>query len=150
MKTQNSILQSTLLSICSRRVLPALALIWIASSSNLGATEFTPRVMIAEAPFASADALVQSGTLLDIPGSYVMEGEYRNDEKIKLIHAPLLLIHGIADKFIDIEKNSAVIFRNANDPKEFVRVPGADHSTIPAAMGEAAYCDTVRSFILRY
>ena len=117
---------------------------------NLGATEFTPKVIIAEAPFASADALVQSGTLLDIPGSYVMNGEYRNDEKIKSIHAPLLLMHGIADKFIDIEKNSAVIFRNANDPKEFIRVPGADHSGIPAAMGEAAYCDTVRNFILRY
>lgn len=117
---------------------------------NLGATEFTPKEIIAEAPFASADVLVQSGTLLDIPGSYIMKGEYRNDEKIKLIHAPLLLMHGIADKFIDIEKNSAVIFRNANDPKEFIRVSGADHSTIPAAMGEAAYCDTVRNYILRY
>lgn len=117
---------------------------------NLGATEFTPKVIIAEAPFASADALVQSGALLDIPGSYVMKGEYRNDEKIKAIHAPFLLMHGIDDKFIDLEKNSAVIFRNANDPKEFIRVPGADHPNLPAAMGETAYCDTVKNFISRY
>jgi hypothetical protein len=40
MKTQNPILQSTIHLICSRLALPALGLALIASSSNLGATDF--------------------------------------------------------------------------------------------------------------
>lgn len=50
-------------------------------SFHLAAKEFTPRVFIAEAPFASGDALVKSGTVIDIPGSYVLKGEYNNAEK---------------------------------------------------------------------
>ncbi len=118
-------------------------------SIDLAANVFTPKAIVAEAPFASSSTLVQSGTLLDIPSSYVMKGEYNNAEKIKSVHAPLLIIHGESDKFIDIDKNSAVIFSNANLPKQFVRVPGADHSEIPAKLGEANYINLVQQFILQ-
>jgi fermentation-respiration switch protein FrsA (DUF1100 family) len=118
-------------------------------SIDLAANVFTPKAIVAEAPFASSSTLVQSGTLLDIPSSYVMKGEYNNAEKIKSVHAPLLIIHGESDKFIDLEKNSTVIFKNANQPKQFVRVPGADHSEIPAKLGEANYINLVQQFILQ-
>jgi hypothetical protein len=118
-------------------------------SIDLAANVFTPKAIVAEAPFASSSTLVQSGTLLDIPSSYVMKGEYNNAEKIKSVHAPLLIIHGESDKFIDLEKNSPVIFNNANQPKQFVRVPGADHSEIPAKLGEANYINLVQQFILQ-
>ncbi len=118
-------------------------------SIDLAANVFTPKAIVAEAPFASSSALVQSGTLLDIPSSYVMKGEYKNAEKIKSVHAPLLIIHGESDKFIDLEKNSTVIFKNANQPKQFVRVPGADHSEIPAKLGETNYVNLVQQFILQ-
>ncbi len=117
-------------------------------SIDLAANVFTPKAIVAEAPFASSSTLVQSGTLLDIPSSYVMKGEYNNAEKIKSVHAPLLIIHGESDKFIDIDKNSTVIFENANQPKQFVRVPGADHSEIPAKLGEVNYIDLVQQFIV--
>jgi len=118
-------------------------------SIDLAANVFTPKAIVAEAPFASSSTLVQSGTLLDIPSSYVMKGEYDNAEKIKSVHAPLLIIHGENDKFVDIDKNSGVIFTNANEPKQFVRVPGADHSEIPAKLGEANYINLVQQFILQ-
>ncbi len=120
-----------------------------AVSIDLAANVFTPKAIVAEAPFASSSTLVQSGTLLDIPSSYVMKGEFNNAEKIKSVHAPLLIIHGESDKFIDLEKNSTVIFENANQPKQFVRVPGADHSEIPARLGEANYINLVQQFILQ-
>jgi hypothetical protein len=118
-------------------------------SIDLAANVFTPKAIVAEAPFASSSTLVQSGTLLDIPSSYMMKGEYNNAEKIKSVHAPLLIIHGESDKFIDLEKNSAVIFKNANLPKQLVRVTGADHSEIPAKLGEANYIKLVQQFILQ-
>lgn len=120
-----------------------------AVSIDLAANVFTPKALVAEAPFASSSTLVQSGTLLDIPSSYVMKGEYNNAEKIKSVHAPLLIIHGESDKFIDLEKNSTVIFKNANQPKQFVRVPGAGHSEIPAKLGEANYVNLVQQFVLQ-
>jgi len=120
-----------------------------AVSIDLAANVFTPKAIVAEAPFASSSTLVQSGTLIDIPSSYVMKGDYNNAEKIKSVHAPLLIIHGESDKFIDIDKNSGVIFTNANQPKQFVRVPGADHSEIPAKLGEANYINLVQQFILK-
>lgn len=118
-------------------------------SIDLAANVLTPKAIVAEAPFASSSTLVQSGTLLDIPSSYVMKGEYNNAEKIKSVHAPFLIIHGESDKFIDLEKNSTVIFKNANLPKQFVRVPGAGHSEIPAKLGEANYINLVQQFILQ-
>lgn len=118
-------------------------------SINLAAKTFTPKAIVAEAPFASSSTLVQSGTLIDMPSSYVMKGEYNNAEKIKSVHAPLLIIHGESDTFIDLEKNSAVIFSNANQPKQFIRVPSAGHSDIPAKLGEANYINLVQQFILQ-
>lgn len=120
-----------------------------AAATELAAHSFTPKKLILEAPFANMDALVRSGTVLDIPSGYVMKGTYDNAEKIKRNHAPLLLIHGEGDTFIDLTKNGAVVFANANDPKEFIRVPNANHSEIPDKMGTQNYIDTIRNFILR-
>jgi fermentation-respiration switch protein FrsA (DUF1100 family) len=119
-----------------------------AAAVNIAATSFVPRVLVLEAPFASSMTLVQSGTLLDIPSSYVMKGEYNNAEKIKGVHVPLLIMHGENDTFIDIDKNSQVIYDNANKPKVFIRVPNANHSEIPEKMGEQKYLFTVSDFIL--
>ncbi len=120
-----------------------------AAAMELAANDFTPKALILESPFANADALVQSALLVDMPAGYVMKGTYNNAEKIKRVHTPFLLMHGEGDTFLDINKNGAVIFANANEPKEFIRIPGANHSEIPDKMGIQNYIDTVRTFILR-
>ncbi len=117
---------------------------------DLAAREFTPRVLVCESPFASGEAVVQSGTLIDIPGNVVLKGEYNNAAKIRDVHAPFLLFHGTDDRFIDITKNGEVIFDNANEPKKFIRVPGAGHTTVPWTMGPDAYIKAVVDFIEAY
>jgi len=121
-----------------------------AGAIDLAAYTFSPSALCLEAPYASSSALLQTGTLLNIPSSYVMEGEYNNAEKIKKVHSPVLVIHGEADNFIDIEKNGAVVFNNACSPKQFIRVPGADHEGIPATWGPDNYVSAIRQFILQY
>jgi len=111
------------------------------------AVQFPSQKIILEAPFASGEALVQSGALLDIPGSFLLKGEFNNQAKIKNIHVPVAVIQGINDKFIDIEKNGAVIYRNANDPKVFIRVPEADHTNIPQTMTIPTYSEFLYNVI---
>lgn len=118
-----------------------------APAVHLSSQVFTPNALILEAPFASASALTRSATLLDLPSSYFMNGEYNNAEKIRRSAAPLMIIFGVDDTFIDIEKNGRVIFRNANEPKKFVAVAGADHSDIPDVLGHDAYIALVQSFV---
>lgn len=103
------------------------------------AAEFPPEKLVLEAPFASGETITQSGALLDIPGAFVLKGEFNNKEKIKNVHVPVAVIQGTDDKFIDIDKNGAVVFNNANNPKVFIRVPGADHTNVPQTYGLENY-----------
>ena len=117
---------------------------------DIAAREFQPRILVCESPFASGEALVQSGTLIDVPGNVVLKGDYDNVSKIRNVHAPFLLFHGTDDIFIDITKNGQVIFDNANEPKKFIRVPGAGHTTVPWTMGPDAYMKALTDFIESY
>ena len=94
--------------------------------------------------------LCQSGTLIDILGDVVLNGEYNNAVKIRDVHAPFLLFHGTDDRFIDITKNGEVIFDNGNEPKKFIRVPGAGHTTVRGTMGPDAYIKAVVDFVEAY
>jgi alpha-beta hydrolase superfamily lysophospholipase len=116
---------------------------------DLAANVRPPEALICEAPFASGETLLQSGVLLDIPGSIALKGEYNNAAKIHNVHVPFLLLHGTDDRFIDMAKNGQVVFDNANEPKQFIRVPGAGHSTIPWTMGVSTYQKTLWDYIAR-
>jgi fermentation-respiration switch protein FrsA (DUF1100 family) len=121
-----------------------------AGAIDVAAYTFSPSALCLEAPYASSSALLQSGTLLNIPNSYIKEGEHNNAEKIKKVLRPVLVIHGEADNFIGIDHNGAVVFNYANSPKQFIRVPGADHEGIPATWGAENYVSAIRRFILQY
>ncbi len=116
---------------------------------ELASHVMAPHALITESAFASSDALVQSGTVLDIPHEYVMDGVYDNASKVRSIHVPYLLFHGVDDKFVDLAKNGQVLFDNANEPKEFVKVPGADHSEVPQKYGCDAYVATVEAWFMQ-
>ncbi|MBU3679963.1 MAG: alpha/beta hydrolase [Candidatus Kapabacteria bacterium] len=106
-----------------------------------------PKAVITEAIFASSEAIIQSGTLLNVPGGYLMKGAFNNLENIRRIAAPILLLHGTDDVFIGIERNGEPLAAAAPQPKIFRRIEGAGHSSIPSTMGEDAYIELVRSFI---
>ncbi len=115
---------------------------------DLAANVVQPRVLITESIFASGESLVQSGTLLDIPGHFLLEGTYSNVDAVRSVHTPLLMLHGDSDTFINIDNNGRKIFAQANEPKQFITIKGADHTDVPARLGNANYVSLIESFVV--
>jgi alpha-beta hydrolase superfamily lysophospholipase len=105
------------------------------------------RAVVMEACFASGEEIVRSGTILDIPGSYLLESAYDNASRMPNITAPVMVLHGEADVFIGLERHGRKLYDAANIPKVFVSVPGGEHSTVPYAMGTDAYIARINAFI---
>jgi alpha/beta superfamily hydrolase len=107
-----------------------------------------PSKLILEAPFASAEVFVQDGTGLAIPGSYFVNLEIDNAEKIKDVEEPFLWIHGTHDSFISMYTHGNVVFANYKGTKGFAcRTGGADHSDCPPVIGLSRYLDMIDQYI---
>lgn len=117
------------------------------ASIYLAAEKFTPRCLIAECPFASANSLTQGSSILDLPAQWLTTGKFDNAENIKQIKTPLLLLHGGDDDFIRYRDNGKVVYDNAPEPKSVKVVPGADHTDIPETMGVDNYLIVVEDWI---
>ena len=111
------------------------------------ATDYPSLAVIAEAAYHSGEAIVQSGTLLNIPGGYLLEGDFNNAQRIGRINTKLLMLHGVQDDFIPIDRHGDPLFEQAVNPKRYIRVEGAGHSDIPQVLGEQAYIDIITGFI---
>lgn len=84
--------------------------------------------LILEAPYYSMlDLLEQKAPFLPI--SLILRSKFRNDTWIKQVHAPLLILHGDSDGLIP-QSQGARLFAAANEPKQFVSMPGSDHGTL--------------------
>ena len=116
-------------------------------SIHLASNIVNPSCLIAEAAFASANSLTQSGLSLDLPALWLTEGAFDNAEKIRSIQTPLLVIHGEDDDFVRYRDNGKVVFDNAPEPKLLLLVPGANHTDIPAVLGVHEYQRAVSSWI---
>jgi len=107
-----------------------------------------PSKLILEAPFASAGVFVQDGAGLAIPGSYFVNLEIDNAEKIKFVEEPFLWIHGTNDSFISMYTHGNVVFANYRGISGFAcRVGGADHSDCPPVLGFSNYLNIIHEFI---
>jgi fermentation-respiration switch protein FrsA (DUF1100 family) len=115
----------------------------------LASSKVTPRCVISESPFASANSLTQSGAGLDLPPRWLTDGTFDNASLIRNIHSPYLLLHGLDDDFVRFRDNGRVVFDNAPEPKKLVTVPGAKHTDVPQTMGVKAYLDTLAAWIDR-
>lgn len=113
----------------------------------LAAYVHTPKCIITEDIFASSEALVRTGTILNIPGNYLMKGKFNNVANAALRKAPYLLIHGTHDTFIPFEHHGRLIFDNAAQPKTLRLVEGADHIEVPKTMGEDKYIELITTYI---
>lgn len=106
-----------------------------------------PKALITEGIFASGETLVQSGTLLNVPGGYVLDGTYNNLLAMQQRECPVLILHGTVDTFIDVDKNGQRLYDVARQAKTFIRVHGAGHSNVPTTMGTQQYVDLITAFI---
>jgi alpha/beta superfamily hydrolase len=114
---------------------------------DLAARVMNPRCLIAEAPFANAQALLQDATLLDLPGEFVVDDNADNASKIRGIHTRFLLLAGSQDDFVPYNDNGRVVFENAPEPKQLLVVQGANHTNVPQVMGFEAYRSLILNFV---
>ena len=121
-----------------------------APATKLAAENYSmkPSKLLLEAPFASAETMVQDGSGLALPGDFFTTLSINNGEEIKSVQQPFFWIHGEADDFLNIETHGQVVFNNYNGSYgESHRIPGADHTSIQTTMGFQSYMDAVGEFI---
>lgn len=82
-----------------------------------------------------------------LPVHLMVQARYDLAARIGRVKAPVLVLHGDKDSMIPIEMGKAV-FEAAHEPKEFYRVPGADHNDVYLAGGED-YFQRILHFIRR-
>ena len=107
-----------------------------------------PSKIILEAPFASAEAMVQDGSKLALPGSFVTDLKINNADLIKNVQQPFMWIHGTEDDFLNIKTQGEIVYNNHKGAyKEAHRIQGANHSNIPLVFGFTKYVQAIESFI---
>ncbi|MES1198875.1 MAG: alpha/beta hydrolase [Pseudomonadota bacterium] len=90
------------------------------------ASERQARALILEAPFTGVDdvAHARAGAL-----SSLITDRFASRDYISQVHMPVLIAHGDRDSVVPFAQGQR-LFELANEPKEFVRMPGSDHVTL--------------------
>jgi uncharacterized protein len=81
--------------------------------------------VILEAPFSST-VDVAALRFPIVPVRWLMLDQFRSDQRIEAVHAPLLILHGDQDWVIPIRFGER-LFKLAHEPKRFVRFPSGNH-----------------------
>lgn len=122
-----------------------------ATKLSAGNYSMRPSKLLLEAPFASAEVMVQDASGLAMPGIFYTNLQIDNAEVIKSVQQPFFWIHGENDDFLNINTHGAVVYNNYNGTyKESHRITGAEHSTIPQIVGFQNYLETIGEFIAQH
>ncbi len=127
------------------------------SMGTAPATELTanprsmnPSKLMLEAPFASAEVMVQDGSGLSLPSSLYTNLKIDNAEEIKKVEVPFFWIHGKDDSFLAMDTHGEVVFKNYRGTySEAHRIEGGEHSDVPEVMGNQEYLDVVLPFLVK-
>jgi uncharacterized protein len=84
--------------------------------------------LILEAPFSST-VDVAALRFPIMPVRWLMVDQFRSDERIGAVKAPLLIMHGDQDWVIPIRLGER-LFELAHEPKRFVRIAGGGHNDL--------------------
>ena len=110
-----------------------------------------PSKLILEAPFASAEVMVQDASELAVPSSFVTNLTINNAEEIKKVRGPFLWIHGKKDDFLNIETHGEVVYKNYLTANSIAyRVENANHTDVPSIMGFKEYNDAILDFLTKF
>jgi fermentation-respiration switch protein FrsA (DUF1100 family) len=110
-----------------------------------------PAATIIESAPASATALLRDSGLLNLTGSYVVDADFDNVDRIASIGSPLFMMHSRDDDFVVFDRHAPLIWNQAVEPKEYLWVDGAAHDGIPEVLGQAynsAVIDFVRQYVI--
>jgi fermentation-respiration switch protein FrsA (DUF1100 family) len=108
-----------------------------------------PAALILEAGPASVTALLRDSGLISLPGTYVAEADFDNEERIGHIGCPLLMMHGRLDEVASFDWHAPLVWNRARQPKENIWLDYAGHSDIPEVLGDEYY-NELTDFITRY
>ena len=97
--------------------------------------------LILEAPFTST-ADIAFAAYPFIPVRWLMKDQFRSDEHIGKVTAPLLVLHGRRDNIIPFAYGQR-LFELAPEPKQLVPFPAGEHENLDAHGAQAA----VREFL---
>ena len=92
------------------------------------AAEKDVAAVILEAPFTSA-ADVAFSAYPFIPVRLLMKDQFRSDERIGKVTAPVLVMHGARDRVVPYRLGEQ-LFALANEPKQFVRFADGGHEDL--------------------
>jgi fermentation-respiration switch protein FrsA (DUF1100 family) len=81
-----------------------------------------------EAPYSSTLDVARS-IYWFVPVALLMRDQFRSDERVKNVRAPLFIMHGDADRVVPIRFGEK-LFAAANEPKEFFRIAGGGHQPL--------------------
>jgi pimeloyl-ACP methyl ester carboxylesterase len=118
-------------------------------AAHPSAYALAPSKLILEAPFASAEVMIQDAALLSMPGSFLVDLLIDNATEIKKISIPLLWIHGEDDSFLTVKSHGQPVYdHKTSGYKESYLVPGGEHETTPFVAGYQNYIDKLAAFML--
>ncbi|MGD0548522.1 MAG: alpha/beta hydrolase [Terracidiphilus sp.] len=92
------------------------------------ATEFDAGGLILLAPFLSVGDMAQL-YFPTFPAKWIVLDRFENDKKMGKIHAPLLIVNGTDDQIIPPSQGRR-LFELANEPRQFVSLPGHGHNDL--------------------
>lgn len=98
--------------------------------------EVPNRGLILESVFAGTDYMLDDTTLLDLPPSWFMAVDVDNVAAIRDASSPVLVIHGLADDFVD-PMSGELLYEAAPEPKELWQPEGVGHADLPEVDPEA-------------
>jgi fermentation-respiration switch protein FrsA (DUF1100 family) len=81
-----------------------------------------------EAPYSSTADVARS-IYWYVPVGLLMRDQFLSDARVKSVRAPILIMHGEDDRVVPIRFGEK-LFAAANEPKEFLRVPGGGHQPL--------------------
>jgi uncharacterized protein len=84
--------------------------------------------LILEAPYTST-ADIAGARFRWVPVRWLMRDQFRSDQRIARVTAPLLIMHGTNDPVIPISFGER-LFALAHEPKQFVRFPDGGHDNL--------------------
>ena len=109
---------------------------------------FKPRCVILENPTASMSGLAKEGTVLSIPGSFLVDADFDNEVRMPKLGCRTLIIYGKKDDTAVPERNALVLWDKADHAAtELDSIEEANHSDLPEVMGYGKYEQRVKDFV---
>ncbi len=117
--------------------IPAVALAGSTKLSGRGG-------LILEAPLASSETLVQDGSTLSLPASFLLDLNFDNIAGMSTISQPFLWIHGEEDQTTAIRTHGEPVFHAYKGVRSTaLRVPNGAHDDLPLILGFPSYLQAI-------